>query len=152
MTTQVNPPIVTGGTDTRRIRHWISGAESCIFYLENRYNHTWISGQPSQESFPIFSKPYFPAFIAFGADFHLGAARTFVPEPKSIRSGNPNRALAGRNFSNTQTGIAARIPAVSRTLLPNKTDYERAQMHFYKYTAGGLYLQQTSWLSNRQTN
>ena len=127
MATSTFPPIVTGGMDTCRIRPRSSGAESCFFSPETACDGTWHSGVVSRISFPFFSKPYFPALIAFGADFWKGASHTFVPEPKSIRSGNSNRVLAGRNFSNTQTGIAARIPAVSLTLLPNKTDYENEQ-------------------------
>ena len=142
MTTYIFPPIVTGGMDTGRIRPRLNGAESCFFCLEIPFYTTWISGQPYQGSFPISSKSYFPAFTVSGEEFCKGPSRTFVSEPKSIRSGNSNRALAGRNFSNTQTGIAARIPAVSLTLFPNKTDFEPAPMHSFKYTAGSLYLQQ----------
>lgn len=147
MTTTFFPPIFTGGMDTRRIRPRFSGAESCFFYAESNIILTSTFREALSETFPFFSKPYFTAIIAFRAEFGFGAPCTFVPEPKSIRSGNPNRALAGRNFSNTQTGISARIPAVSRTLLPNKTDHERAHEHFYKYTAGSLYLQQLCQLS-----
>jgi hypothetical protein len=142
MTTALFPPIVTGGMDTCRIQPRSSGAESCFFCLQLPADGTRISVQIQPASFPIFSKPYFPAFTVSGEEFGKGPSRTFVSEPKSIRSGNSNRVLAGRNFSNTQTGIAARIPAVSQTLFPNKTDYEPAPMHSFKYTAGSLYLQQ----------
>lgn len=142
MTTYIFPPIVTGGMDTCRIRHRISGAESCFFCLEIPFYSTWISRQPHHGSFPISSKPYFPAFTVSGDENAKGPSRTFVSEPKSIRSGNSHRALAGRNFSNTQTGIAARIPAVSQTLLPKKTDYENASVHPNKHRQRRLYLHQ----------
>jgi hypothetical protein len=142
MTTVNFPPAGTGGMDTFRIRPRKSGAESCFFSFKRLMNSTSVFKPEGNVCFPLFYKPYFPDFIAFGANFLKGASRTFVSEPKSIRSGNSYRVLAGRSFSNTQSGIAARIPAVSQTLLPNKSDYDPDSRHSIKYTAGSLYLQQ----------
>jgi hypothetical protein len=152
MTTFLFPPFVTGGMDNRRIRPRITGAESCFFGGKSGNILTTLYPEKSPLFFPFFSEPYFTAINAFRAETGTGASRTFVPEPKSIRSGNSIRALAGRNFSNTQKGTAARIPAVSQTLFSKKTNYEQASKLSFKYIPGWLYMrdQQKQEAVNRQ--
>lgn len=141
MTTFLFPPFVTGGMDTCRIRPRSTGAESCFFGGKSGNILTTSCLEESSIFFPFFPEPYFTAINAFRAETGTGVSLTFVPEPKSIRSGNSIRALAGRNFSNTQKGTAARIPAVSITLFNKKNfRHERHEKAMDTYRPGGLHL------------